>query len=339
MTPKPTPEEIQRQPIDARDQHVETGDEGAPKLEKYLRALVKAGASDLHLKANAVPHIRVRATVMPTQAGPLAPEEIAEMAYELMNEKQRQFFEEHGNIDVAYELEASDRFRINVYRQRGYVAIAVRRVSREIPDFESLHLPPAVAKIADAQQGLVLLSGGSGTGKSTTIAAMIEHVNKTRPCHIITLEDPIEYLFEDKKAIISQREIGIDVESFETALRYLMREDPDLVLIGEMRDHETFTAALQAAETGHLVYGTAHASTAAQTIGRILDLVGPENRDIFRQALAHNLQAIVCQKLLPSVAEGIDRIPAVEILVMNPTVRQLIEEKRELELTDLISAH
>jgi twitching motility protein PilT len=326
------------QPIDKRDE--EANDRGKVKmrLQKYFEAMIKQDASDLHLKPNTVPHIRIRAIIRSTQADVLSPAEIATMAHELMTEKQWNFFEEHGNVDVAHELEGSDRFRINIYRQRGNVAIAVRRVSRKIPDFETLHLPPSIETIAQAQQGLVLLSGASGSGKSTTIASMLDYINKTRPCHIVTIEDPIEYLFDDKKAIVSQREIGIDVESFETALRYLMREDPDLVLIGEMRDHETFTAALQAAETGHLVFGTVHASTAGQTVGRILDLIGPENRDVFRQSLAYNLRAIVCQKLLPSIAKGFDRVPAVEILLANPSVHQLIEEQREVELIDLIRA-
>ncbi len=311
----------------------------SPKLERYFHAMMKANASDLHLKPGAIPHVRIRTAICPTQADPVTASEITEMADQLFSQKQMQFFDEHGNIDVAYELPGSDRFRISAYSQRGQMAMAIRRVSREIPNFETLHLPAILKNISDQQQGLILLSGGSGTGKSTTIAAMIEHINDTRPCHIITIEDPIEYLFVGKKAIISQREIGIDVDNFETALKYLMREDPDVVLIGEMRDKETFTAALQAAETGHLVLGTVHASTASQTVGRILDLIGPENRDIYRQSLANNIRAIICQKLLPSVAKEIDRIPAVEILITNPSVRQLIEEGRELELPEIIKSH
>jgi len=326
------------QPLDKHEQHPELSSRGQPKLQAYLEAMVKAGASDLHIKPDCVPHVRLRATIHPTQAEPLAANEIAEMAAELMTEKQAKFFEETGNIDVAHELSGSDRFRINIYRQRGYIAMAVRRVLREIPDFKTLHLPASLEKIANFQQGLILLSGASGSGKSTTIAAILNYINETRPCHIVTIEDPIEYLFEDKKAIVSQREIGIDVDSYQTALKYLMREDPDVVLIGEMRDHETFTAALQATETGHLVLGTVHASTAAQTVGRVLELVGVENRDVFRQALVHNLRAIVCQKLLPSIAKGFGRVPAVEVLLPNATVRQLIMEKRESELAEAIDA-
>lgn len=324
------------QPIDKHNQHPETHKGREPKLAKYFHAMMKADASDLHLRANSVPYVRVRAKVFPTQAEPVSAKEIAEMANELMTEKQAAFFEDTGNIDIAHELAGLDRFRINVFRQRGNVAIAVRRVLREVPDFNSLNLPSVLEKVAMEHHGLVLLSGASGSGKSTTIASMIEYVNQNRPCHVLTIEDPIEYLFQDKKSIVSQREIGIDCDSFETALKYLMREDPDVVLIGEMRDHETFTAALQAAETGHLVFGTVHASSSSQTIGRILDLVGPENRDVYRQALAFNLRAVICQMLLPSIADGLDRVPAIEVMLMNPSVRQFIRESREQELPEVI---
>ncbi len=325
-----------RQPIDESDEVPVRSGKKTPKLEKYFRAMIKADASDLHLKADNPPYIRVRSKIRSTQNETLSAEEIFAMADELMNEKQRSFFHEHGNIDVAHELKNSDRFRINIFRQRGTVAIAARRVSRSIPNFENLHLPAAVGPISELHQGLILISGATGSGKSTTIASMIEHINQTRACHVVTIEDPIEYLFVNKKALISQREIGIDVEQFDMALKYLMREDPDVVLIGEMRDRETFAAALQASETGHLVFGTVHASNAPQTIGRILDLVGSENRNLIRQSLAFNLQAIICQKLLPSIAEEIDRVPAVEILTINPTVQQFIEESREIELADVI---
>jgi len=310
-----------------------------PRLERFLRAMVKLGASDLHLRPGAVPHVRINTAIRPTKTAALSPVELEAMARELMSPKQEAFFEEHGSIDVAHELAGSDRFRINVYRQRGQVALSVRRVTRDIPDFEALHLPKVLGKIADATQGLVLISGATGSGKSTTIASMLEYINKHRPCHIVTLEDPIEFLYVDKKALVSQREIGIDVESFEFALKYLMREDPDVVLIGEMRDHDTFQAALQASETGHLVFGTVHASGAAQTIGRVLDLFAAESRDLIRQSLAFNLRAVICQKLLPSVVEGVDRIPAVEVLMTNPSVRQCLAEGRDGELGEIIRSN
>jgi len=325
-----------RQPI---DEHAGAASSKAPEMEKFLRALSKADGSDLHLKADAAPYVRTKADLRPSRLGPLAADKIEAMATELMTPKQLAFFSEHGSLDLAYEISDGDRFRLNIYRQRGSVSISVRRVTREIPDFAQLHLPESVGKIAEQQQGLVLLSGATGSGKSTTIAAMLEHINRTRACHIVTIEDPIEFLYEDRNALVNQREIGIDVDSFETALKYLMREDPDVVLIGELRDHDTFQAALQASETGHLVFGTVHAATAPQTIGRILDLFPPDARGRVRQSLADNLRAVICQKLLPCLAKDIDRIPAVEILIRNPSVRQLVTEGREDELADVIRSH
>ena len=333
MNPTPTP-----QPIDEPDQHPVSSGKVTPKLDKYFKAMIKADASDLHIKPDMVPHIRVKARIKPTSVGVLSAQDVEDMAMELLSDKQKAYFEANGSIDVAHELKDSDRYRINIFRQRGQVAIAVRRVVREIPDFTTLNLPPVVETIANGHQGLVLLSGPTGCGKSTTIASMINHVNATRACHIITIEDPIEFLFTSNKAIISQREIGLDVADFESALKYLMREDPDLVLVGEMRDQETLIAALRAAETGHLIFGTIHASTASQTISRILDLVGPDSRELVRQALATNLSAVICQRLMPSVSKDFDRVPAIEVLINNPTVGKLIEEQRDAELGDIINA-
>lgn len=317
-----------------------TDSAGKPlKIEHYFQIVSKSGGSDLHLKPNACPHIRVATTIRRVRQDPLAPEEIDQMAQELLTQKQMQSFEASGSIDLAFELPGSDRFRLNIYRQRGLTAIAARRVAREIPDFAQLHLPPQIEQIATEHRGLILVSGPTSCGKSTTIASMLESINQTRNCHIVTIEDPIEFLYEDKKALISQREIGIDVDNFDQALRSLPRQDPDVVLIGEMRDAPTFQAALQVAETGHLVYGTIHASSAAQTVGRILDMFPPEMREHIRKLLAFNLKAVIYQRLLPSIAKDFDRIPAVEIMLMNPSVRQLIEEARYEELPELIRAH
>ena len=307
-----------------------------PRLHKYFRAMSKEGASDLHLKSGAPPHIRMRTKIFPAKSASLSGEEMEAMIREILTEPQLEAFRQYGSVDVAQELEGSDRFRINVFRQRGKISLAVRRVSREIPSFEDLHLPGQIAKIAEHHAGLILVSGVTGSGKSTTIAAMIEHINRTRPCHIVTVEDPIEYLYEDKKALVNQREVGIDVPSFDLALKYLMREDPDVVLVGEMRDLDTFQAALQAAETGHLVFGTIHASSASSTVARILDLFPPESRDLARQSLAFNLRAVICQKLLPCLVEKIERVPTVEILLVNPPSRQAIAEGRDAELPDVI---
>ena len=309
------------------------------RLEKFFRAMTKGEASDLHLKPDLAPHVRIRSVIQPAPIEPLGPAEIAAMADELLNDKQRRILGETGSVDVAYEIPGSDRFRLNIYRQRGKVAVAIRRVTREIPDFGSLNLPAIVGKICEERQGLILLAGPTGCGKTTTIASMLEFINKTRPCHIVTIEDPIEYLFESKKALVSQREIGIDVVNFETALRSLMREDPDVVLLGELRDRDTFHAAIQASETGHVVFGTIHAATAPQTIARILELFPPESRHVVRQSMAYNIRAVICQKLLPSIAKGIDRVPTVEVLMTNPYVRQLIAEERDPELADAITSH
>jgi twitching motility protein PilT len=310
-----------------------------PKLEKYFRALSKAEGSDLHLKADRPPHLRRATKLQPSVGEPLSNQEILEMAEELLTPEQSEFFHDHGNVDVAYEIEGGDRFRVNIFRQRGRVSLAARRVTRNIPDFESLNLPPVMSRIAEEHQGLVLLSGPTGSGKSTTIASMLQYLNERRQCHIVTIEDPIEYLFTDGKSLVSQREVGIDVDDFAQGLKYLLREDPDVVLIGEMRDHETFTAALQASETGHLVFGTVHASSAPQTIGRILDLFPVDSRPRIRQSLAFNLRAIVCQKLLPSIDKEKGRVPAVDVMLTNPSVRQYIMEERDPELPELIRDH
>ena len=264
----------------------------------------------------------------------MSSEEIYSMVDEVMTDKQRAIYAEMGSVDLAYELPGSDRFRINAFLQRGKTAVAVRRVTREIPDFETLHLPPIVKQIASLKQGLVMLSGPTGCGKSTTLASVLQYINKTRPCHIVTLEDPIEYLYESEMALVSQREIGIDTPDFQTALKYVFREDPDVVLIGELRDLDTFSAALQVAETGHLVFGTVHASRAPQTVGRLTDLFPAEARDRVRQLLGFNLRAVICQKLLPSIAEGIDRVPACEIMLVDHHVRKLIFEAKDAEMED-----
>jgi twitching motility protein PilT len=310
-----------------------------PKLEQYFEALTKQDASDLHLKAGQPPHVRKSSKLMPASGPPMTSEAILEMAQEIFTPEQAEKFERHGSIDLAFEIEGGDRFRVNVFLQRGRASLAARRVTRNIPDFEQLHLPDTMSKIANVHQGLVLLSGPTGSGKSTTIASMLQYINRSRACHIVTIEDPIEYLFEDEKSLINQREIGVDVENFPDALKYLMRQDPDVVLIGEMRDPATFTAALQAAETGHLVFGTVHASSSSQTIGRIMDLFTPDSRERARNSLALNLQAIVCQRLLPSIADDIDRVPTVDILLANPIVRKLLMEGRDAELPDVIRAH
>ena len=309
-----------------------------PRIHKYLRYVCQLKASDLHFKSGARVHIRHKGHLRPIKGPPLAPVEVEDLWFEIMNDHQRRQLATKGASDFAYQLGDGDRFRVNLYRQRGSISVAARRVSAEILDFRQLHLPESMYRITTFHPGLVLLAGITGSGKSTTIAAALDYVNQTRACHIVTIEDPIEYLFSDKKALINQREVGVDVENFRDALKYLMREDPDVVLVGEMRDEETFMAALNAAETGHLVFGTVHASGAAQTIGRVLDLLPEGSRDLVRQTLVFNLQAIICQKLLPCIKPGVHRIPAVEIMFANSTVRKLIDEKRDDEIIKVIRA-
>ncbi len=309
---------------------------GEPKLHKYLQYMVDLKASDLHFKSNAKVHIRHKGDLKPLKQPPLSAQEVEDIWFEVMNEHQRRQLSEKGASDFAYQLGDSDRFRVNIFRQRGVLSVAARRVNKDILNFEQLHLPQSIYKITEWHQGLVLLAGITGSGKSTTIAAALDYVNANRACHIVTVEDPIEYLFTDRKALVNQREVHVDVDNFPDALKYLMREDPDVVLIGEMRDEETFTAALNAAETGHLVFGTVHASSSAQTINRVLDLMPEGSRDLIRQTLVFNLQAIICQKLLPSIKPGVGRVPAVEIMFANPTIRKLIDEKRDDEISKVI---
>ncbi|MCP4249952.1 MAG: PilT/PilU family type 4a pilus ATPase [bacterium] len=307
-----------------------------PRIDKLFRAVIKNKASDLHLKGDAVPRMRIGGVIRTLSSGPLSNAAVEKMMFEVMDEEQRDLYHEKGSMDFAYQVGDTDRFRINIFRQRGKTSVAARRVPIEILDYKQLHLPPILADIAKLHQGLILVAGITGSGKSTTIAAMIEQINQTRACHIVTVEDPIEFLFEDKKAFINQREIGLDVQNFHDALKYLMREDPDVVLIGELRDEETFSAAVQAAESGHLVFGTIHSSGTASTITRVLELFPEEARELIRSSLVFNLQAIVCLKLLEGIQPDIPRIPAVEIMLANSTVRKLIGEGREHEIINVI---
>jgi len=307
-----------------------------PKINRLFKACCKLGASDVHVKAGAPPRFRLGGDIRKASEPPLSSEQIEEMVFEVLTPAQRQHFLENGAVDFAHDLEGSDRFRVNVFRQRGHTSIAARRVVRDIRDFDELGLPPSLKDIANGEQGLVLLAGITGSGKSTTIAAMLNFINKSRHAHIVTIEDPIEYLFEDHKSFINQREIGIDVRDFHAALKYLMRQDPDVVLLGELRDRETFEAAMHATETGHLCFGTIHASTAAQTITRILDLFPEGARSLIRQSLMFNLRAIVAQKLLPSLTPKYKRIPCCEIMIVNAAIRKLIADGRDVEITSVM---
>ena len=307
-----------------------------PQLHKFFRVAIKTQASDLHLKVGQPPKLRVRGLLKDTTGEVMTKERMEQMVFEILTPNQKETLINRGTLDFAYEIEDQERFRINVFRQRGLTSLAARHVNTEILTFDKLYLPSILENICDTNQGLVLVVGPTGCGKTTTMVSMLDYINSNRSCHIVTIEDPIEYLIKDRKAIVSQREIGIDVEDFEQALKYLMRQDPDVVCIAEMRDATSITAGMRAAETGHIVFGTMHSSSATHAVQRLLDLFPTNERDLARQTLSVAIKAIISQILMPSIKEGVDRIPAIEILLANPTTKKLIYEGRETELPTLI---
>lgn len=331
--PDQTIEESKQLEVSGGDVSVKSA---VPRINRFFEAVTKVEGSDLHIKADAIPRIRKGGRLMQTNSSAMKNAEIESMVKEMLTEEQWHDFSHRGSLDIAYAITPVDRFRVNIFRQRGMVSLAARRINPKIPNFSQLSLPPIFEKIAEHEQGLVMLAGITGSGKSTTIAAMLEQVNQRRSCHIVTIEDPIEYLYVDKKAYINQREVGLDVESFSDAIRYLMREDPDVILIGEMRDKNTFQAAVQAAETGHMVFSTIHASSAPGAITRLLELFPPDMHTNIRQAIATNMKAIIFQKLVPSIKSGLDRVPVVEVMLTSPSVRKYILEGRENELGQVI---
>jgi len=298
--------------------------------------MVRQGASDLHLKVGQPPILRIHGTLHPLKSDPLTDAQLKGLIYELLTQEQIARFEEQGSFDLADEFEGGWRVRINVYHQRGHIGAACRLVQMKIPTYEELHLPPVLSRIAEFPTGLVLVVGATGTGKSTSLAAMIQQINETRRCHILTVEDPIEYSYKDAKSFVNQREIGLDVPDWVSAMKYAMRQDPNVILIGEMRDPDTFQAGLTAAETGHLVFGTLHAATCGQAFGRILEMYTPDKHPMIRQSLAANLRAVIAQLLLPSCKEGIRMVPAVEILICTPIVRTLILRGEEQKIPQVI---
>lgn len=308
------------------------------KINKLFKSLVKMKGSDLHLKVGLPPKMRVSGEIRATKADPLTEKSMEDLIFEMLTPDQKEFFMKRGSLDFAHALSERDRFRVNVFRQKGYIGLVARRIDSNIPPFEKLNLPVVIERLADYPTGLVLVVGPTGSGKSTTIASMIDRINRQRPCHIVTIEDPIEYLHQDKKAIVNQREVGIDCVDFKDALRGLMRQDPDVVLVGEIRDVETLSAAMQAAETGHLVFGTLHASSCSQTVQRILDMFPQEERQLARQTFALSIRGIVAQQLLPGIQPHAKRVPALEIMIANPIVRKLLSEEREADIPAVIRA-
>ncbi|MCC6660418.1 MAG: PilT/PilU family type 4a pilus ATPase [Phycisphaerales bacterium] len=313
-------------------------DPHATRFGSFLKACIKLQASDLICKAGQPPKLRVRGALKPLDTEPVSAEEFVQIARHILSEEQWEDMRKHGSADFAYDYDEKNRFRVNIFQARGKMACACRLITSTIRRFEELYLPPIMSEVAMQPQGIVLLSGVTGSGKTTTIAAMLDYVNERKHVHILTIEDPIEYLLTDKKATINQREIGIDVSNFKIALRALVRENPDVVLVGEMRDKETFEAALNAAETGHLVYGTIHASSATQTFARIYGLFEADEVEGVRKVLAYQMRAFVYQKLLPTLHEKIHRIPAIEILINNTVVQKYILESREGELREYLKS-
>ncbi len=302
-----------------------------------LREVVASQASDLHLRAGHPPAMRVDGQLRSTAGAALGADDTEAIAASLMPEARRREFSRLGETDFAYELPGVGRFRVNVFRQRGTTALVLRLIPGRIAALHELGLPPVVERLADQRDGLVLVTGRAGAGKTTTLASMIDHINATRDGHVLTIEDPIEYVHTNKRCVVSQREIGIDTDDFRSALRRLLRQDPDVILIGEMRDPETVWAAISAAETGHLVLSTLHTVSAIETVHRILDLFPSEQHNEVRTSLAANLRGIVSLRLLPR-AEGAGRVPATEILIGTGRVfDRIVAPQRTYELEEVIS--
>lgn len=299
----------------------------AVEINNLLKVMVQKKASDLHLKAGTPPTLRMDEKLTPFDLAPLTPQDTERMAFSILNEEQKKVFLKQREIDLAYSVSGLGRFRTNIFRQRDTVAVAMRWVRADILTFEDLHLPPVFEKMSLSPRGFVLITGTTSSGKSTTQAAMIDYINRHRRCRIVTIEDPIEFLHQDKLSMISQREVGIDTESFSTAMRQVVRQDPDIILIGEMRDPETFSVAISASETGHLVISTLHTADVSQSMDRLLDFFPPSQHEQVRALLALNLKAVTCQRLL-SRAEGKGRVPAVEVMLASPAIVKLIRENR-----------
>ncbi len=319
-----------------------------PEANKLFRMCIKHQGSDLHLKVGLPPAMRLAGQLRQMQLPPLSSADMERLMFPLLTPKQKHILEEEGGVDFAHILRdvedgetVETRFRVNLFKARGSLALVARRVNNKIPNFEALGLPPVLAEITKEDTGIIILAGVTGSGKSTTIASMLQYVNENERCHILTVEDPIEYTYKDAKSIVNQREVGIDVLDWNIALKHAVREDPDIILVGEMRDQDTFLAALHAAETGHLVFGTIHAGSAPSTISRILDLFPQEMHPAMRQNLAFNLKAVIAQKLLRTTKDyaaktGATRIPTCEIMRSNPTVRKLILAEEDTKLADAI---
>lgn len=307
-------------------------------LNEILTIAFKAKGSDIHIKTGLPPIVRIDGRLHPIpNAQRLSPDFVADTAQSMMNDRQRRMFEENFEVDLAYAVPGLGRFRVSVYRQRGTVAMVFRSIAFIIPTLEGLNLPPVMQKICQEERGLILVTGTTGSGKSSTLAAMIDYINSQRTCNIITIEDPVEFLHRDNKSIISQREVGTDTPTFSAALKGALRQDPDVILVGEMRDYETIETAMTAAETGHLVMSTLHTMDAAETINRIIGVFPPYHQRQVRIQLASIIKAVVSQRLVPK-SDGKGRVPAVEVMLASARVKECIDDKdKTKQLNEAIS--
>jgi twitching motility protein PilT len=304
-------------------------------IDDLLRIVVEKGASDLHLCAGVPPVIRLDGRLIPTNYEKATPQDTQRLMYDILTDEQIQRFESTLELDFSYSLGKMARFRVNVYRDRGAVAAAFRLIPTRIPTIRELNLPPVLEELTRLPRGLIIVTGPTGSGKSTTQAAMINQINMERSVHIVTIEDPIEYLHTHRFSIINQRELGQDTRSFHNALRAVLREDPDVILVGEMRDPETIALAITAAETGHLVLATLHTNSASTTIDRIVDVFPPGQQEQIRIQLSNSIQAVICQQLLPRAGQP-GRVPAVEVMIATPAIRNLIRENKAHQIASVI---
>ncbi len=296
-------------------------------LHQLLKAMIEKGASDLHITTSSPPQLRIDGKLCPLKMPPLSPPETKQLCYSVLTDAQKHRFEETNELDLSFGVRGLSRFRANVFLQRGAVAGAFRAIPYKVKSFEELGLPRAVLEMSKKPRGLVLVTGPTGSGKSTTLASIIDRINTERNDHIVTIEDPIEYLHPHKGCLVNQREVGADTKNFANALKYILRQDPDVVLIGEMRDLETIEAALTVAETGHLAFATLHTNSTVQTINRIVDVFPPYQQSQVRAQLSFVLEGVLCQSLLPR-ANGPGRVLTLEVMVPNPAIRNLIREDK-----------
>lgn len=306
------------------------------EFDRVVRVAVDQGASDIFFKEANRPCLKVRGRIAAIDLPPLTAEDTKQIAYEMMSEEQVRRFERTHEMDMGVTIPDLVRFRVNIHQQRGSIGVVMRLIPLEVPTIDDLGLPEVLKELCKRQQGLILVTGPTGCGKSTTLAAMLDEINSKQPVHIVTIEDPLEYIHRDKRGIVTQREVGIDTEDFHAALKTVLRQAPNIILIGEMRDVETMHAAMQAAETGHLVFSTVHTRSAAETVERVLNMFPPHEKEQISLRMSQSLQGVVSQKLVRT-ADGSRRIAAMEIMVVTPTIQKYIEEARISQMYEAIS--